>query len=129
MTEKRLNVGIKNWKNEWSYPDAEEEDLRMLLLPEEKLVKPNKLGFKYHKPTEVVRPNPTEKELNPEQWKFYDVDLDAVREEIAKNVFIGKSAFTEEFNDLLHERNARKEKRPEFGTYNPYDPHHEPQGI
>jgi len=98
----------------------------MQLLPEESTQKPNKLVFKYHKPNEVKTTYPTDKELNPEKWKFYDVDMDAVKEEIAKNVFIGKSAFTEEFSDLIKERNQRKEKRPEFGTYDPYDPHHEP---
>lgn len=98
----------------------------MLLLPDETQVKPNKLVFKYHKPTEVERINPTDKEMNPEKWKFYDVDLDAVKEEIAKNVYFGRSAFTEEFTEAIKERNARQERRPEIGEYDPYDPHHEP---
>lgn len=35
----------------------------------------------------------TDKELNPERWHFYDVDLNKVREELAKDIyFVGKGA-------------------------------------
>jgi len=37
--------------------------------------------FKYHKPSKGLEPPHTpEKELKPEKWRFYDFDLDAIRE-------------------------------------------------
>ena len=64
-------------------------------------------------------------EANPGRWVFYDVDLDAVRAELAQNIYLGakdetKEEFAEreEFQRLLEEHIKRKQKRiPEHGDY------------
>lgn len=53
--------------------------------------KPNKLTFKMMLPTEPKERHLSDAELNPGKWVFYDVNLDAVREELAKNVYMGTS--------------------------------------
>lgn len=56
-------------------------DERPLLYPNYDIDKPNKLVFKYHEPSKDLGPQHTpEKMLNPGKWKFYDYDLDAIRE-------------------------------------------------
>ena len=46
--------------------------------------KKNRLVFKYMKPVDrKIQP-----QVEPDTWVYYNVDLDAVRAELAKNVFI-----------------------------------------
>ena len=81
LTEKRPDIGVvKITKTE--SPKAE-EDYRMDLYPSLAAVKPNKLVFKYTEPVDHKPRNVPEKELRPETWKYYDVNLDAVRAELA----------------------------------------------
>lgn len=91
--------------------------------------KPNKLVFAYHEPSKDLAPAHTpEKIRNPEKWKFYDFDLDAVREEIAKDIFLagnlskGEFKEREEFIDLLLEHKNRQVKIPPVGAYDPTSP-------
>ena len=103
----------------------EEEDTQADLYPNYNVDKPNKLVFKYYQPTEHRPANIPDREANPGRWVFYDVDLDVVREELAKNVFLGAKDETreefaerEEFQRLLEEHIKRKQKRmPEHGDY------------
>ena len=90
--------------------------------------KRNRLVFKYMKPVE----RKIEAQIEPDTWVYYDVDLDAVRAELAKNVFMsGRMNATEfkehsEFLHLLEEHLKRNERRPEHGEYEkPYGPEKE----
>jgi hypothetical protein len=63
---------------------------------------------------------------------YYNVDLDAVRAELAKNVFITgimnavEYKEHQEFLHLLEEHLKRKDKRPEHGEYEtPFGPEKE----
>jgi hypothetical protein len=77
LTERRSDVGVVQIRQ--PYFDAKPEtDDRPTIDPEP--VKPNKLVFKYHEPTEHEPQHPPQSVLNPGRWVFYDVDLDAVRE-------------------------------------------------
>ena len=95
------------------------------MYPNYNVNKPNKLVFKYYQPTEQRPAHIPDSEANPGRWVFYDVDLDVVREELAKNVYMGAKDETreefaerEEFQRLLEEHIIRKQKRmPEHGDY------------
>ena len=64
------------------------------------MTKPNKLVFKYYKPVEVGPQHVPEGKENPGRWVFYDVDLDAVRAELARHVYFGaKDESQEEFKE------------------------------
>jgi hypothetical protein len=61
---------------------------------------------------------------NPGEWKYYEVDLDAVREQVANNVYLGGGPITqekfiekEEMLDALKEYLRRRTKVPEVGQY------------
>ena len=87
MTEKRADFGVvKIHKHE---SPEREEDARLDLYPNDNAVKPNKLVFKYTTPVDHKPKNVPNKELYPENWKYYDVNLDAVREELAKDINFG----------------------------------------
>lgn len=85
------------------------------------------MTFKYYEPSKDIAPKHTpDKVKNPGRWKFYDVDLDAVKEQLAQNVFIagGKDIDTykehEEFINILNTYiNKVNNKRPEVGQYEP----------
>lgn len=51
-----------------------------LLYPSLEPVKPAIKTFKYHEPTDIQPEHVPDKALFPEKHKFYDVNLDAVRE-------------------------------------------------
>lgn len=55
--------------------------------------KRNRLVFKYMKPVE----RKIEAQIEPDTWVYYDVDLDAVRAELAKNVFMSGRMNATEF--------------------------------
>lgn len=44
------------------------------------------LNFRMHDPVEHFAMYPPDSELVKEDWKFYDVDLDRVREKLVGNV-------------------------------------------
>lgn len=51
------------------------------LEPDLQAIKPNVKGFKYMQPTEIQPEHIPDKDLFPEQWKHYDVDLNKVKED------------------------------------------------
>jgi hypothetical protein len=127
LTERRTDVGIVKARE--LYFEIKEEDIeddRGELYPNYDYDKPNKGTFKYHEPSKDLKPLHTpEKELFPEQWRHYDYDLDAVREQVAKEMTFARNLTAEEFKEkeefhsMLVEHMRRREKRPEAGHYNP----------
>jgi hypothetical protein len=59
--------------------------------------KKNRLTFKYYKKTEHFPANIPDKVLNPGTWVYYDVDLDAVKEQLAKDYYFSGRMDPEEF--------------------------------
>lgn len=130
LAEKRNDIGIVKIKQPYfTIKEEEEEDDRPNLFPNYDHDKPNKGTFKYYEPSKDLQPKHTpEKDLFPERWRFYDFDLDAVREEIAKEITFARNLTAEqyknkeEFHEILAEQLRRQEKRPEVGQYNPQQP-------
>ena len=120
LVERRADIGVMPIKENYYAPRApEDEGFRMDLNPEKP--RKNRLVFKYKLPTERKKDVPQKDEG---RWVFYDVDLDAVRAELAKDVFMAgrmnQQEFKEreEFKRLLEEHIKRKtERRPEAGDY------------
>lgn len=83
------------------------------------------MAFKYYEPSTDLGPkHMPDSVANPGQWKFYEVNLDAVKEEVANNVFIAggmnKEDFEEreDFLEVLRTYIDRKNnKKPEAGQY------------
>ena len=127
LTEQRQGMGVGKFNYPY-YETREYKDERKLLFPNIKLTKPNKLVFKYYKPAEVGPEHTPDKVENPGRWVFYDVDLDAVRADLARNVYLGAKdedpvAFKEreEFQQMLEAHIKRKNnRRPEHADYDPY---------
>ena len=105
----------------------EEEDNRPDIYPNFDIDKPNKLVFQYHEPSKDLDPMHTpEKKIFKEHWKFYDVNLDAIRAEVADDLYfhpihLSKEEFLskQEFYAMLVEHIKRQEKRPAVGKYDP----------
>lgn len=86
------------------------------------------MTFKYFEPSKDLGPQHTpEKIKNPGRWRFYEVDLNSVREQLARDVYIGgaekldREAYKdhEEFLKLLHLYVDRfNNKKPDPGQYN-----------
>ena len=56
-------------------------DDRMPLYPNHDAILPNHMTFKYYEPSKDIAPKHTpEKVKNPGKWRFYDVDLNAIKE-------------------------------------------------
>ena len=97
----------------------------MDLYPNYNVTKPNKLVFKYYQPAVVGPQHVPDATENPGKWVFYDVDLDAVRAELARNVYFGAKDESpedfkerEEFQEMLEAHIKRRNKRrPEHGDY------------
>lgn len=77
--------------------------------------KPKKLVFQYHEPSKDLSPAHTpESKLNPGKWRFYNYDLNVVREELAKEITFAKNLTLEQFAEkedfyaLLVEHNRRQ---------------------
>ena len=66
--------------------DKEVHDYEEMLLPSLDPVKPHVGAFVYHEDVEVRAPHPSDAELFPEQVKFYDVKIEAVKERVATGV-------------------------------------------
>ena len=88
LTEMRTDKGVMKIKEPYyEIKEEVEEDERPALYPNFDIDKPNKLVFKYYEPSKDVGPqNTPEKDLFPERWHFYDINLRAVREDIAKEI-------------------------------------------
>lgn len=121
LTERRPDFGVKKIHKD-IYTKTDDKDWQegtvLDLYPEKP--KRNRLVFKYREPvTRTIDPKPEEG-----RWVFYDVDLDAVREELAKDVFIAGRMEPEEFRErqefkrMLEEHIKRtQDRKPEAGDY------------
>ena len=127
LIEKRIDIGVMTIREPYHEKDNFDLDLRPAIDPEQ--IKPNKLTFKYHMPTVHKPMHSPDNILNPGAWVFYDVDLDAVREQLAVgNVFMAGGRENQEefaermkFKYLLEEHIKRlNNKVPEHGDYEPY---------
>ena len=113
-TERRADFGVPKFKLPYVIKEEEEEDDRPELHPNYDFDKPNKLVFKYFEPLQGLGPsNLTDAEIFPGKWKFYDFDLDAIRERVAwdidfaRNMNVEEFKQKEEFHDLLVEHIKR----------------------
>lgn len=80
LTEKRADIGVPKIVKP-SKVEKEEIDERSALFPNVDSILPNhSMTFKYYEPSNVGPKHTPEKVKNPGQWKYYDIDLDVVRE-------------------------------------------------
>lgn len=100
----------------------------MALNPNFSQVLPNHLTFKYFQPSTNLSPKHTPlAEKYPGEWKYYDVDLDAIKSQVADNVFFGAKDQTreefierEKFLEIINAYiNVTNNKKPEVGQYEP----------
>ena len=128
LTEQRQDKGVVPIKE--AYYEKGDDDYaegQVDLYPNYNITKPNKLVFKYYQPAEVGPRHAPEAVVRPGRWVYYDVDLDAVRAELARDVYFGakeesKAAFKEreEFQQMLEAHiKRRSNRRPEHGDYEP----------
>ena len=102
----------------------------MPLYPNADAILPNHMTFKYYEPSKDLGPQHTpEKIKNPGEWKYYEVDLNAIKEQVATNVYIGGGLNKEEFEE--HEEfltvlktylDRVNNKKPEPGQYDAQKP-------
>ena len=132
LTEKRADVGVVKFDAQSTDVSdgstQKKADERIPLFPKYDAVLPNHMTFKYYEPSKDVGPQHTpEKIKNPGRWRFYEVDLNSVREQLARDIYIGgaeklnKDAYQdhEEFLDLLHLYvDHFNNKKPAPGQYN-----------
>ena len=133
LVEPRQDKGVPKF---WEPAPAKAKEPTEQLLdisPNYDFDKPNKLTFAYCEPLSGLSPAHTpEKEKHPERWRFYDFDLDVVREELAKDISFARNLSLDEFRgkeeffNMLVEHNRRQEKRPPVGLYSPRDPFDKP---
>lgn len=129
QTEKRADIGIKNFLNEADSTDVSEKiDDRGALDPNYNSILPNHMTFCYNEADRGLG-KPDRKDG---RWQFYDLDLDAVREQIAKDLYIGGSKLRDdqekvkEHQELMEAIGAwierRNNRRPEPGQYDTRKP-------
>ena len=128
LVEPRTDIGIVEIKKPKSPRNKSPAEKVLDINPNYDINKPNKLVFAYHEPSKDLAPIHTpEKIRNPGKWQYYDINLDAVREEVAKEIAFARNLSLEEFKNkeeffhLLVEHNKRQEKRPVVGQYSPKD--------
>ena len=125
LVEARQDVGVQQFREPFYDVPKFYTEGQVDLYPNFNYNKPNKLVFKYYKSAEVGPRNMPDSEANPGKWVFYDVDLDAVRAELAQNIYFGaKNESPEEFKDreefqqMLEAHIKRiNNRRPEHGDY------------
>ena len=79
----------------------EEEDKRdWLELDFDNKDRPGKLVFRYYSPTNHHAANLPDKDYFPERWRYYDFDLNAVREEVGKQITFSKNLSRTEFDQF-----------------------------
>ena len=130
LVEKRLDVGTIKIKEPYFEKKEDFSEGNVIDLYPNK-PKKNRLVFKYKEPTE----RKINVDADEGKWVFYDVDLDAVRAELAKDIYIAgrmePAEFKEhqEFKNLLEEHIKRRDRRPEHGDYeNPFGPEEKIKG-
>lgn len=138
LTEKRDDIGVVKYQEESTdvsennSSKKEKIDERVPLYPKYESILPNHMTFKYYEPSKDIAPQHTpDKVKNPGRWKFYDVDLNAVKEQISTNIYLGggkdldKDKFQEheDFLNILHTYLEKvNNKKPEVGQYEPVKP-------
>ena len=96
QTERRVDIGIMKIKEPIN-EKKEEIDTRLPIFPNYDVDKPNKLVFQYHEPTKGLEPPHTpEKEIFQGNWRYYDVNLDAIKAEVAKDIYFGGKEMSQE---------------------------------
>ena len=125
LTEKRADVGIVKIQKIDESKVKEEVDDKTALYPNYKPILPNHMTFKYFEPSKDIGPkHAPEKEKFPGQWKYYDVNLDAIKDQVSTNVYLGgakdltKEEYEEkeDFLNLLHTYLDRiNNKKPSIG--------------
>lgn len=70
-----------------------------LLFVNMEAVKPKVKGFKYHEPTDVKPEHIPDKELFKEEHKFYDVDMNVVKENTKKGHDFSQKMGFDEFQE------------------------------
>ena len=126
ITEKRLDTGVVPLKKPVGKKKVEVDD-RPPLNPSMEAILPNHMTFKYFEESKDIGPKHTpDKVKNPGEWKYYDVDLNAVREQVAQNIYLGgeKDLTQEQYlekenflNVLSTYLNRVRDKKPEVGQY------------
>lgn len=62
------------------------------LKPNYDFTKPTKPAFSMNEPSKDLSPRHTPDRIyNPGNWRFYDVDMGAIREEVAKEITFSKN--------------------------------------
>ncbi len=82
LVERRADFGVPTIKEPYFTKDTRNdyEGDNLYLVPE--LPKKNRLIFKYMPKTDHQPAHMPDSVSNPGRWKYYDVDLDAVREQL-----------------------------------------------
>jgi len=130
LTEKRVDLGVVKFPelNEHNMREnqvdgANKEAFDGELEPNYDVIKPRIPGFAYHEPVQLEGPAyPSEAELNPGEWKFYDVNLGAIKPEVGDVEFAGgltrdQFAEREEEHKQFLDYQARQARGPEVGQY------------
>lgn len=86
LVEARNDKGVLKMRKPTESVERDNMEKVLDLHPNFDYDKPNKLTFQYHEPSNVRPIHTPEKELNPGKWKFYDFDLDVIKEEVAKDI-------------------------------------------
>jgi len=87
-------------------------------------VLPRAPAYKIHSPVKLEGPKHIpESKLHPEKWRYYDVNLDAVKPDVPEAVIAGGLTMEEyrkkeEMFNLFLRQKAKKVKHPEAGQYN-----------
>ncbi|CAD8073214.1 unnamed protein product [Paramecium primaurelia] len=120
LNEKNDRINVIDPTKGKDFNDYEEQ-----LYPTLDGVKPQIQTFKYHEDTDVKPIHPPDKELFPEQHKFYDVNMDAIREQLVQDIQLagkkgrGLKEWLQYFDDMTMFKKymQRRNKQPEIGEY------------
>eukprot|EP01017_Pseudomicrothorax_dubius_P035619 TRINITY_DN5021_c0_g1_i1.p1 TRINITY_DN5021_c0_g1~~TRINITY_DN5021_c0_g1_i1.p1 ORF type:complete len:329 (-),score=69.09 TRINITY_DN5021_c0_g1_i1:11-997(-) len=105
---------------------ANKEAVDVFYEPNHTAVLPRKPAFVYHLPVELEGPaHPPDNLVFQEHWKFYDVDINVVKEATAWQIALAKNLTREEY--LIREEDynefkaylGRQRKHPQVGQYRP----------
>lgn len=87
ITERRPDIGVPDLSKLPVALKEQVKDTMLPLFPNFDHVLPNHLTFKFQQ----AQRETSKKPRNDYEWKFYQVDLDVVKESITQNMFIGGS--------------------------------------
>ena len=120
ITEPRQDIG--GVKYVASTEHSTSVDDRPALEPDFDYDKPNKGVPLYKPPSEIEPKNVPDKVLYPEHWKYYDLNLDAIKEvqqphDFAQNMKLDEFMSRDQFLKELDEFKLRHEKKPDIYSY------------